>query len=151
MAHTMKAEKVKTCRGYEVRIPTGNGRYKYVMTYYKGKYTFCVDHTYARKFSEATADRHIKKLRRIKDMSRWQRKDIDRAEMTNEYGVRIVNRLFEAYKVLPSGNQYDKEYVWEQDVIQTNGDKFTSTMVRYKRRSAMDRAMQMYNFWMKEA
>lgn len=84
-------------------------------------------------------------------MSRWQKNEIDRAEMTTEYGVRIVNRLFEAYKVLPSGNQYDKQYVWEQDIIQTNGDKSTSAMARYKRRSAMEREMQRYNFWMKEA
>lgn len=76
---------------------------------------------------------------------------IANTEIVNAYGVRIVNNLIEEYKISAGvGYPYDKQYLWEQTMIQKNGDKFTRSMAKYKRLSAMEKAMRKNNFWMKE-
>ena len=56
------ANKIKVYDGYEV-YTIREKRKCYVQSFRNGKYTFCVDHTYAKHFSEKTANRHIKALR----------------------------------------------------------------------------------------
>ena len=40
----------------------------YVKSYYNGRYTFVLDHTYAKRFTEETARRHARKILKERTM-----------------------------------------------------------------------------------
>lgn len=73
--------------------------------------------------------------------------EIKRAERVNEYGVKIINRLVEVRTIFKStGKVHSKEYFWERDTIQRNGDKYTAQVEHFKQYAAMQRAMNRYHF-----
>lgn len=56
-------EIIKTWQDYEVRILKG-GNWHYVSNYYNGNYSFVRDYLYAKKFSLATAKKHLNRLQK---------------------------------------------------------------------------------------
>ena len=60
----MDYELVKTFMGYEIRKPDGKF-FLYVKKVYKGKYTWCSDYTYAKKFSLKIAKKHIERFKEL--------------------------------------------------------------------------------------
>ena len=52
-----------TYRGYAIKKPNPRGKvYLYVSGYYKGKYKFTTDYTYAKYYSLKTAQKHLAAL-----------------------------------------------------------------------------------------
>lgn len=52
-----------THHGYMIKKPNPNGKFfLYVSGYYKGKYKWTTDHTYAKHYSLETAKKHLNNL-----------------------------------------------------------------------------------------
>lgn len=60
--YKMRPEMVNTFRGYKIKLDIGYGHALYVKSFYRGKYTFCTDYTYARCFSACKANEHINRI-----------------------------------------------------------------------------------------
>ena len=73
---------------------------------------------------------------------------IEKAEKTNEYGVKTINELVEFKKVFKNQSGEERaievEYVWYQSI-----GEHTSSVCRYKKESAMRKKMEEYDFFMK--
>lgn len=74
--------------------------------------------------------------------------ELKRTQKVNEHGVTIINRLVEYQKLFSNGKVYSKEYSWKQDMITSDGSKFTHQVASYKRLSFMEKSMEKYNFEM---
>lgn len=72
-------------RGYMIRQPNPNGKfYLYVSGYYKGKYKWTTDFTYAKHYSLETAKKHLQSL----EAEAW--KELENQEAA-DYEVRKAN------------------------------------------------------------